>query len=339
MPDSLARVVPAGGKMTLHEVLAAVHDDLERIEERLASIERPDVPLTAEIMEHVLARRGKRVRPLLLMLVARLGRDPDWDQVLWASTVIELVHTATLVHDDCLDGTNLRRGTPTVNHRYGEQAAILMGDYLFTTGFELLRAHGLMDALATLTRQTHRMTCGMNREYANRHDPALSPETYFRIVSEKTGTLFESSCEIGARLAGLPDETVRRLVEFGRELGLAFQIIDDVFDFTGDPDAIGKPVGTDFRLGFATLPLILALESGEQAQATRVAQLFARGGLTEAEWEECREFVLQSGGVAAARTEALSHAFAARERLTFLNGAAGVAPLIATVEFMIDRGR
>lgn len=339
MPDSVARVIHAGSKMTLPEVLMMLHADLERIEDRLASIERPDVPLTAEIMEHVLARRGKRVRPLLLMLVARLGEEPDWDKVLWAGTVIELVHTATLVHDDCLDGTRLRRGTPTVNHRYGEHAAILMGDYLFTTGFELLRLHGLPDALAVLTRQTHRMTCGMNREYAARHDARLTPEAYYRIIGEKTGTLFESSCEIGGRLAGLSDGAVERLVEFGRELGLAFQIIDDVFDFAGDPDAIGKPVGTDFRLGFATLPLIESLRRGDPGASRRVAEIFSRGDVTDAEWEECRAFVLAGGGVESARERAMHHAYAARERLAFLNGSAGVAPLLATVEFMIDRGR
>lgn len=339
MPDSVARVIHAGPKMTLPEVLTLLHADLEQIEDRLASIERPDVPLTAEIMEHVLARRGKRVRPLLLMLVARLGKEPDWDKVLWASTVIELVHTATLIHDDCLDGTELRRGVPTVSHRYGEQAAILMGDYLFTTGFELLRAHGLPDALATLTRQTHRMTCGMNREYAARHDAELTPESYFRIISEKTGTLFESSCEIGGRLAGLPEPAVERLVDFGRHLGLAFQIIDDVFDFSGDPGAIGKPVGTDFRLGFATLPLIHGVQNGDPAQARRVAEIFSRGHVTDEEWEECRAFVLASGGVEASREKAMEHAYAARERLAFLNGSPAVAPLLATVEFMIDRGR
>jgi octaprenyl-diphosphate synthase len=214
-----------------------------------------------------------------------------------------------------------------------------MGDYLFTTGFELLRANGLPDALAVLTRQTHRMTCGMNREYAARHDARLTAEAYHRIIGEKTGTLFEASCEIGARLAGLSDGAVERLVEFGRELGLAFQIIDDVFDFAGDPDAIGKPVGTDFRLGFATLPLIESLRLGDPAAAGRVAEVFSRGDVTDAEWEECRAFVLASGGVEAARAEAMRHAYAARERLAFLNGAAGVAPLLATVEFMIDRGR
>jgi octaprenyl-diphosphate synthase len=331
--------MPAGStKMTLSQVLVALHDDLEQIEDRLASIERPDVALTAEIMEHVLARRGKRVRPLLLMLVARLGDRPDWDRVLWASTVIELVHTATLVHDDCLDGTELRRGTPTVNHRYGEHAAILMGDYLFTSGFELLREHGQMDELAVLTRQTHHMTCGMTREYAGRRDAELGRSAYFRIVSEKTGALFEASCEIGARLAGLAEESVTRLVSFGASLGLAFQIIDDVFDYAGDPEAIGKPVGTDFRLGFATLPLIEALRRGDPEEARAVREIFVRGDVTDAEWETCRSFVLRSGGIEVARAAALEHAHAARDRLAFLNGAAGVAPLMATVEFMIDRG-
>lgn len=340
MPDSLARVVPAGSKtMTLLEVLELVRSDLDEVEERLSSLERPDVPMTAEIMEHVLVRRGKRVRPLLLMLVARLGRDSDREKVLWSSTVIELVHTATLVHDDCLDGTTTRRGVSTVNHRYGEHAAILMGDYLFTVGFELLRAHGLLEELAILTRQTYRMTCGMNREYAGRRRADLDAPTYFRIIEEKTGALFQASCEIGARLAGLSEDGVERLVRFGRDLGLAFQIIDDVFDFAGDPTAIGKPVGTDFRLGFATLPLIEAFRREDSERSRRVAEVFARGDVTEEEWEEARALVQESGGIETAREKALEHAVRARDRLAFLNGAPGVAPLLATVEFLIDRGR
>jgi geranylgeranyl pyrophosphate synthase len=340
MPESLARSsTPHETSMTLPEVLSLVREDLEEIERRLASLQRPDVPLTSEIMDHVLALRGKRVRPLLLMLVSRLGERADREAVLWASAVIELVHTATLLHDDCLDGTSVRRGFPTVNHQWGQQAAILMGDYLFTKGFDLLCEHRLDRALAILTHHTHRMTCGMNREYASRFDPSLGVEEYLRIVEEKTGALFVASCEIGATLAGLSEEAISRLALFGRDLGFAFQIVDDIFDFTGDPSEIGKPVGTDFRLGFATLPLILALERGERARAEEVAAGFARGEVDEEAWVRARAFVIESGGVEAAREKALACAYAARDRLAFLNGADGVAPLLATAEYMIARGR
>ena len=208
MHDSLAREssLPPSS-MTLPEVYALVADDLAEIEKRLASVERPDVPLTSEIMEHVLALRGKRVRPLLLLLVSRLGPSADRDAVLWASAIIELVHTATLLHDDCLDGTTVRRGVPTVNDRWDTQAAILMGDYLFTVGFDLLARHGLYPAFRNLTSHTQRMTCGMNREYASRRDAGLGLEEYLRIIDEKTGALFVSSCEIGAVLSGLDEAT------------------------------------------------------------------------------------------------------------------------------------
>ena len=328
-----------GAKMTLPEVFALVGPDLHEIEQRLASLERPDVPLTTEIMDHVLAMRGKRVRPLLLILTSRLGKNVDRNGVLWASTVIELVHTATLLHDDCLDGTSIRRGVRTVNSEWSQQAAILMGDYLFTKGFDLLREHGLDEALRILTMHTHRMTCGMNREYAGRRNAELPADEYFRIIEEKTGALFISSCEIGADLAGLPPELAEVVSGFGRDLGFAFQIIDDIFDFTGDPAEIGKPVGTDFRLGFATLPLIRAFESGDPDRAARVAEVFSRGEVTEEEWESVREFVLESGGVETARETALKFAYSARDRLAALNGAEEVAPLLATVEYMIARGR
>jgi octaprenyl-diphosphate synthase len=339
MPKSVPREIHRSApSMSLPDVLELVGDDLAEIERRLAAIQRPDVPLTAEILDYVLAMRGKRVRPLLLLLVSRLGRA-DRDAVLWASAVIEMTHTATLLHDDCLDDTRIRRGFPTVNHRWGQQAAILMGDHLFTTGFELLCEHRLHNALHILVHHTYRMTRGMNREYAGRRDLSLPIDEYLRIVDEKTGALFVSSCEIGALLAGLSEDAIARLSTFGHELGRAFQIIDDIFDYAGDPESIGKPVGTDFRLGFATLPLLYAWETGDPEHGRAVAASFARGDVTDGEWEQARQFVLESGGANRARETALLYACAARDRLAFLNGHEGVAPLLATVEYMIARGR
>jgi octaprenyl-diphosphate synthase len=339
MADSLARETShLASTLTLPEVFALVNGDLQEVERRLATVERPDVPMTAEIMDHVLAMQGKRVRPLLLLLVARLG-EPELEDVLWASTVIELVHTATLLHDDCLDDTPLRRGFPTVNHQWGQQAAILMGDYLFTKAFELLCENRLHAALHVLVHHVHRMTCGMNREYAGRHRVDLPVEEYLRIIDEKTGALFVSSCEIGALLGGLSEENAAEVSRFGRDLGYAFQIIDDVFDFTGDPTEIGKPVGTDFRLGFATLPLIYALRAGEARRAREVVRWFERGNVSDDEWEAARAFVLGSHGVERARETALDYAYSARDRLASFNGNEGVAPLLATVEYMISRGR
>ncbi len=340
MADSLAREssLPSSS-MSLPEVYELIAGDLDEIEKRLASIERPDVPLTTEIMEHVLALRGKRVRPMLLLLTARLGSQPDGDGALWASAVIELVHTASLLHDDCLDGTTVRRGVPTVNHQWDSQAAILMGDYLFTIAFDLLCKNDLVPALGILAHHTHRMTCGMNREYASRNDADLTVEEYLRIIDGKTGALFVSSCEIGALLGGLSEEATTVVSEFGRDLGFAFQIIDDIFDFTGDPATIGKPVGTDFRLGFATLPLILSLQQGDADRAREVAEVFRRGDTTEEEWEAVRSFVVESGGIEAARERALTYAYSARDRLLSLGEPEGVAALLATVEYMIARGR
>ncbi|GJM44748.1 MAG: octaprenyl-diphosphate synthase [Gemmatimonadota bacterium] len=339
MPDSLARAASAHrSTMTLPEVFALVNGELEQVEERLSSVERPDVPMTAEIMDHVLALRGKRVRPLLLILVSRLGK-PKAEEVLWASTVIELVHTATLLHDDCLDGTEIRRGFPTVNHQWGQQAAILMGDYLFTKAFDLLCEHRLHHALHLLVHHVHRMTCGMNREYAGRYRTDAVEADCLRVIDEKTGALFVSSCEIGAVLGGLSEPHARGISAFGRDLGYAFQIIDDIFDFTGDPTEIGKPVGTDFRLGFATLPLLYSLADGDPERAKDVTECFQRGNATEEEWAMARDFVVSSGGIERAREAALNHAYAARDRLLAFNGHEGVAPLLATVEYMISRGR
>ncbi|HET9888009.1 MAG TPA: polyprenyl synthetase family protein, partial [bacterium] len=194
-------------------------------------------------------------------------------------------------------------------------------------------------ALRIMSLHTYRMTCGMNREYAAWRNPTITAADYLRIVDEKTAALFCAACEIGGVLASLEDGLIAQLSAFGRDLGHAFQIIDDIFDFTGDPLEIGKPVGTDFRLGFATLPLIHALENGNGRKATRVASIFKKKKISDQEWEEARGFVLESGGVEAARERALSFALSARARLAVLNGSEGAAPLHATVEYMIARGR
>jgi octaprenyl-diphosphate synthase len=338
MPESLAQY-PALPEMTLPDVMRLLETDLDRFEAALESLERVDIPLSSAIQDHVLSLRGKRARPLLLMLVARLGEKQVDDEVLWSSVALELIHTASLLHDDCLDGATLRRGLPTVNHRWGSQAAILMGDFLFTKGFEILCEHRLVHALRIMSLHTYRMTCGMNREYAAWRNPTITPADYLRIVDEKTAALFCAACEIGGVLASLEDGLIAQLSAFGRDLGHAFQIIDDIFDFSGDPLEIGKPVGTDFRLGFATLPLIHALENGNGRRATRVASIFKKKKVSDEEWEEARSFVLESGGVEAARERALSFALSARARLAVLNGSEGAAPLHATVEYMIARGR
>lgn len=339
MPESLAREILETQPLSLPDVFRLLEDEFAGFEAALESLDRVDIPLSTAIQDHVLSLRGKRARPLLVMLVGRLGANTKSEEVLWSSVALELVHTASLLHDDCLDGTVLRRGLPTVNHRWGSQAAILMGDYLFTKGFEILCERQLVHALRILSLHTYRMTCGMNREYAAWRNPKLTFEEYLRVVDEKTAALFVAACEIGGVLASLPEQVMAELSAYGRDLGHAFQIIDDIFDFTGDPSEIGKPVGTDFRLGFATLPLIHAFQEGKPAHAKSVAEVFARGNVTDAEWIKAREFVLESGGIEVARERALAFAFSARERLRILNGSKDVAPLLATAEYMIARGR
>ncbi|MDP6528173.1 MAG: polyprenyl synthetase family protein [Gemmatimonadota bacterium] len=324
--------------MTLPQVVELVRPDLDGLESRLGSLARPDVPMVREILDHVLALRGKRVRPILLFLTARLGEVRDREALLWSAAVVELIHTATLLHDDCLDGTTVRRGLPTVNHRWDQQAAILMGDYLFTRSYEILCEYRAYSAIGILSHHTHRMSCGMNREYAQRRNADLSAEDYFQVIDEKTAALFAASCEIGGTLADLPEESIAEFSRFGRDLGFAFQIIDDIFDFTGDPQEIGKPVGSDFRLGFATLPLIHALEQGAVDRAARVREFFLRGDPSDGEWDEVCAFVLETGGVEFARQKAVACAESARDRLAALDLGEVAAPLRATVEFVIARG-
>lgn len=325
--------------MTFTEVLDEIQPDLEALEERLRSLQRPSIPMSSEIMDYVLSMCGKRVRPILLMLTARVGEPRDREALLWASVVVELIHTATLLHDDCIDEGVLRRGFPTVNHRWGPQAALLMGDYLFTKGFEILSQRRLDRALGILSRHTHKMTRGMNRELASRYDPRIGEEEYLRIAEEKTGSLFMASCEIGAEVGNIPPESAELLSSFARTVGIAFQIVDDVLDFAADPAETGSPLGNDFRLGFATLPLIYALKDGDPSAAAEVAESFRQREITESSWERARDLVISSGAVEASRRRAGVFAQAARDHLSSLAGSNGLGPLYSIADFVVSRRR
>jgi octaprenyl-diphosphate synthase len=282
------------------QILRPVAAELGLLEKGLRQILSADLSLLAGIGEHLLAIKGKRVRPLLLFLASRAG-SPDPELTVRAGIAVELIHTATLLHDDSIDRSNLRRGLPTVNRLWNDQVSVIMGDHLFCKAFRLLHESGLEEIAHVLVHGSDRMTFGEMYQMDRRGDFGISRETYMDVIREKTAALFASACEAGAVLGGVPPEGRENLRAFGEKVGTAFQVVDDVLDFTGDVGRMGKPVGNDIRDGRVTLPLIIALRNAPPGEAAAVISDIERAGAAGADWDRMVQFIIANGGVEASR--------------------------------------
>lgn len=259
------------------ELFAPIARDLieiERILQQSLSIARPGVD---RLLAHLAHYRGKRLRPALLLLTAKAcGRVTGAHHLLAA--VVEMIHTATLVHDDVLDNASVRRHVPTVNALAGNQASILLGDYLFTHAFHLTSTLGDALACRIIGESTNRLCAGELHQICRRGHLDLSEEEYYEIIDAKTAELTACCCRLGALYAGASEEVVTRLTSYGRSLGMAFQIADDVLDLAGQETLAGKSLGTDLEQQKLTLPVIHLLQNAPADQVERVRNLLGASG-------------------------------------------------------------
>ena len=242
----------------LEEALAPIQQDLDAVTGRLLS--QLTEPLARRVA-YLITAGGKRLRPALVLLAGRCGRSPDREALIDAATAVELIHTATLIHDDIIDQSQLRRRQPTFHHRWGTERAVLTGDYLYATAFTLLtrlRTPGVMRVMAEVCRQLSR---GELLEVEARHRLDLTEDEYLEIIRHKTASLIGGCCQSGALLGGCRPEAVDQLAAFGINYGLAFQIIDDCLDLMGDPRELGKSIHADLDKGAVSLPIIYLAQS------------------------------------------------------------------------------
>jgi octaprenyl-diphosphate synthase len=290
-----------------------VRRELDRVQTLLSESFRTPVPILNQVGGYVLATRGKKFRPTLLLLVAKLRGHVDDDAVTCA-TVVEMVHAAALVHDDSVDRSGLRRGRPTVNGLWTNEMAIIVGDYLYAQSMALLVRRKLDLAMDVMSRVVAEMSCGEALEFQYAHNLDVTPEQYEELIRNKTGSLIGAATEIGAGVNGGGRDARRRerYRVYGERVGVAFQIVDDLFDYLSDEDVTGKPVGADLAEGKVTLPLIQALRAATESDRRALKRLASRKSWTREQWGRLVELVEKCGGFEAARARALELADEAR---------------------------
>jgi octaprenyl-diphosphate synthase len=259
-------------------VLALVADDMREVDAVISRRLESGVPLVAEVSRYIISAGGKRLRPALLLLTCgALGFAGPARFSLAA--VVEFIHTATLLHDDVVDESTLRRGRATANETFGNPASVLVGDFLYSRAFQMMVDQGDMRVMEILSEATNVIAEGEVLQLMNMHDASLNGEGYLRVIRSKTAKLFEASARLGAVLARSSPELEQACADYGQALGTAFQVIDDVLDYAGDVSEMGKNLGDDLREGKATLPLIIAMQRGTKVQADAVRSAIENGSV------------------------------------------------------------
>ncbi len=332
--NSLLQAAPQGAGSQISSLPALVAADMAEVERILSQSLASPRPQVARLVEHLGNYRGKRLRPMLLVLTAQAcGRVTHAHHVLGA--VVEMIHTATLVHDDVLDAAELRRHAATINASWGNQTSILLGDYLFTHAFHLTSTLGDARACELIGEATNRVCEGELLQICQRGNLHLSEKEYFDIIDGKTAELTSCCCRLGALYAGAAPHMVESIASYGRWLGVAFQIADDLLDLVGDEKCTGKSLGTDVEQQKLTLPLIRLLERADGGLGPRLRQILSSSGNHKR--EALRPHLAESGALLYARRQAEEFAARAREELNCLPPSQGKAALEALTDRVVHR--
>lgn len=322
------------GSERLAAVRIVVEADLAAVDARILESLDSDVPLIREVGEHLISQGGKRLRPLLVLLSAHAFGYGGRAHVE-AAAIIEFIHTATLLHDDVVDRSTLRRGRRTANSIWGSEAGVLVGDFLYSRAFQRMVAVGSARIMRIMADTTNMIAEGEVLQLANRHDPDTTEARYLEVVGRKTGKLFEAAARIGPVLAARGEAEERRMAAFGTCLGTAYQLVDDVLDYRGSAAAIGKNVGDDLADGTPTLPLIHAMGSGSEDTARTVREAIRHGDVGQL--PTMIEAVESAGGIEYTLAMARGYAARARAALRDVPDTRFRRALASLAEFVIER--
>ena len=294
-----------------------VADDLVEVDEIIRQRLHSNVALINQISGYIIGAGGKRIRPRLVLLFAKALRFEGPEKFELAA-IVEFIHTATLLHDDVVDESSMRRGRETANAMFGNAASVLVGDFLYSRAFQMMVAVGSLRVLDVLADATNVIAEGEVLQLMNMHDPDLAVDDYLRVIRFKTAKLFEASARLGAVIGGATREQEEHCADYGRSLGTAFQLIDDLLDYEGNSQELGKNVGDDLREGKPTLPLLMAIARGDSAERGLVRQAIVQGDV--ARLPEVLQIVRRTGALHATREAARAESEKAKACLASLPG-------------------
>ena len=260
----------------LQNILLNLEPELSRVNEIILQFAAGKSPLIGDISKHLISSGGKRIRPVLLILAAKLCGTKNDENHLNLAAAVELIHSATLLHDDVVDASQIRRGKKTANAIWDNKSSILVGDYLFSIAFQLMVKSKNLEVLDLLAKASSTMADGEVMQLENSNDIALCEEKYFEIIFGKTAVLFSAACQCGALINQASPQQNLALSEFGKNLGMVFQIVDDLLDYSSQEQVLGKEIGGDFFEGKVTLPVILTYQKANQSDKKLIAEIFAK---------------------------------------------------------------
>ena len=284
-------------------ILASVRQDLADIEKALVENLKPYLPFVSHVAKYIMFSGGKRIRPLLMILSARLcGYQGDYDTTL--SVVFEYLHAATLLHDDVVDGAEVRRGNPVAHSIWGAPGSVLVGDFLLARSIAIAAETDQISIIDVLSRTTAKMSEGEIHQLLHKGDLSLDEGQYMEVIEGKTACLIQAACQTGALLARAPDDQVQALAHYGYNLGIAFQLVDDLLDYTADAAVLGKATGTDLREGKLTLPLIHALNRASKEDRHLMESIIQNEDMDGSKFDAVLDLVNKCGGILYARRRA-----------------------------------
>ena len=323
--------------MDLTEILSLIEDDLKLVEENITANLDNKIKLIPTIGKHILGSGGKRLRPSLLLLTCKLF-DYNGEERIYLSSSLEYIHTATLLHDDVVDNSNLRRGKKSANSIWGNEASVLIGDFLFAKAFILMVKCNNIKILDILSNATGELAEGEIFELVKTGDLDTAYEEYFEIISKKTAVLFSAACEIGGVLAQRNRKEIEEIKNYGKNIGIAFQLVDDALDYISTDEEFGKKIGIDIEEGKVTLPLITAIKNCSSKKAySEVKEIFYKDNIEKSDIDFLKNFVLNNKGIDNTFNVAQNYIENAKKNIVSFNDNPAKQALLKLADFISKR--
>lgn len=320
--------------MTLDDIKQLTAADMQRVNKEISSRLTSDVVLINQLGHYIIDSGGKRLRPMLVMLIAKACQYSGKKDALLAS-IIEFIHTATLLHDDVVDDSKMRRGKDTANNVWGNEAAVLVGDFLYSRAFQMMVEAESMQVMAILANTTNIIAQGEVMQLLNINDPDISEENYNAVIYSKTACLFEAATQIGALISAQDEHTVSQLKDYGKHLGIAFQLIDDALDYSSSSEALGKNVGDDLAEGKPTLPLIYAMQHCDSQEKTLIRNAIEQGGIEHI--DAITDIIQRTGAIEYTTKKAHEHANLAQQALSCVTESDYKQALLFLADYSVQR--